>query len=924
MTNPTPIADAPLTDVVASPIATIKRSDYRAPDYLTPSVRLRFDLEPDRTLVTSTCRYVRQSGAKRGAPLWLDGDGLVLLGISLDGIELDKDRYALRGDGLLLQDPPADFDLTIVVAITPARNLQLSGLYVSNGMLITQCEAQGFRRITYFQDRPDVMARYRVELCGDKHRFPVLLSNGNLIESSDQGERQVAVWEDPFPKPSYLFALVAGRLEANQQHHRTRSGRDVTLQVWVEPGNRAKTEHAMMSLKRAITWDEERFDLELDLDRFMIVATSDFNMGAMENKGLNIFNTKYLFANPRIATDEDFARVESIVGHEYFHNWTGNRVTCRDWFQLTLKEGLTVFRDQEFSADLLAAELGEGSPAAISARAVHRIETVRILRATQFAEDAGPMAHPIRPDSYQAIDNFYTTTVYEKGAEVIRMLQTIVGVDGFRKGMALYFQRHDGQAVTCDDFVAAIADANARDLSGFMRWYSTAGTPLVLVRSAFDKAAGRYSLIFRQHLRGADGRTLPADETAAAGNAPDQGAQVAQVAPLQIPIAIGLFDRNGTEALATTVELTQGEQRFDFDGFAKPPVPSLLRGFSAPVIIQHDYSDDDLAFLLAHDTDPFNRWEACQQLIVRTILQTMAAQAAEPGAAGTAALLGKSLSDAFMDERLDDGFRNQLLALPSEGFLTEQLDDIDPAALRAARNQVRASIAQSLAQPLQAIVAGHHWKEPYRLSVSAGSRRALANSALILLNTLAGPAAADLAQAQFNAANNMTDRLAALQALLLTSASRSETALAAFEKEYADEPAVMDKWFMLQATMHRLPGSRPVLDRVHELTRHPAWSTSNPNKVRALLNAFCTGNLAEFHREDGRGYQLWADQVLSLDRINPQVAARLARALDRHTKFIAPLRGKMHAALARVAQNARSADVGEIVERSLGVARKLP
>ena len=905
--DPAATVDAPLTDSDTSQApVTIRRSDYRPPDYLAPSLHLKFELDPARTVVTGTARYLRRPGAAADAPLRLDGEGLELLSIAIDGRPLARDSYRLTGDMLVLDAPPEAFELTTTVAISPVANLQLSGLYSSNGMLITQCEAQGFRRITFFQDRPDVMARYRVELHADRRRFPVLLSNGNLVARREEGERHVAVWEDPFPKPSYLFALVAGLLEVNERRQRTRSGREVTLQVWVEPGNRSKTEHAMASLQRAIVWDEQRFDLELDLDRFMIVATSDFNMGAMENKGLNIFNAKYLFANPRIATDEDFARVESIVGHEYFHNWTGNRVTCRDWFQLTLKEGLTVFRDQEFSADLLAAELGEGSTAATSARAVHRIETVRVLRAMQFAEDAGPMAHPIRPDSYQAIDNFYTTTVYEKGAEVIRMLQTLVGVDGFRKGMALYFERHDGQAVTCDDFVAAVADANGRDLGRFMRWYETAGTPLVLVRSSFDAAAGRYSLFFRQHLRDAHARTVPA------GDVPR---------PLQIPIALGLLDRSGKEILATTIELTEGEQRFDFDNLRAEPVPSLLRGFSAPVIVKHDYDDDDLAFLLAHDTDPFNRWEACQQLIVRAIVQAMDGAAGAQASARTTELLGRSLLGALTDSRLDDGLRNQLLALPSEGFLTEQLDDIDPARLRAARNGVRAALAQTLLEPLQSLVAQRHWQQPYQLAVSACSRRAFANTALQLLNAIHLPQAAEWARRQFDAADNMTDRLAALQALLLTDAAGSGAALAAFEKEYADEPAVMDKWFMLQATMHRLDGMPPVLERVLELTRHPAYSGNNPNKVRSLLNAFCTGNLAEFHRPDGRGYDLWVEQVLQLDRINPQVAARLARALDRHSKFIAPLREKMHAALGRVAHNARSADVREIVERSLGATR---
>jgi aminopeptidase N len=910
MTQQTPLQaitiDAPTGDSPIRPASTVLRSDYRPPDYLTPTVQLAFDLDEARTLVTSTIRFTRSPSAAAGAPLHLDGEGLELLALKIDGQELASSRYSIGDEGLLLRDPPPDFELTTTVAIAPAGNLQLSGLYASNGMLITQCEAQGFRRITYFQDRPDVMARYRVELRADRQLYPVLLSNGNLVQTFEQGERHVAVWEDPFPKPSYLFALVAGRLEVNEHHQRTRSGRDVALQVWVEPGNRSKTEHAMASLERSIAWDEERFDLELDLDRFMIVGTSDFNMGAMENKGLNIFNAKYLFANPRIATDEDFARVESIVAHEYFHNWTGNRVTCRDWFQLTLKEGLTVFRDQEYSADQLAGELGEGSPAAESARAVHRIETVRVLRATQFPEDAGPMAHPIRPDSYQAIDNFYTTTVYEKGAEVVRMLQALVGVDGFRKGMALYFERHDGQAVTCDDFVAAIADANGRDLTRFMRWYSTAGTPLVLVRSSFDASAGRYSLMFRQHLRGSDGRTAPA------GDGPP---------PLQIPVALGLLDRSGAEILSTTVELTEGEQRFDFDGIATAPIPSLLRGFSAPVIVKYDYSDEDLAFLLAHDKDPFNRWEASQQLIVREIVETMAAGADRSGSVPSGVLLGNALLSALTDSRLDDGLRNQLLVMPSEGFLTEQLDDIDPLALRTARSQVRAVLAKALRAPLETVIAGQHWKEPYRLSVTAASRRALANTALLLLNSAGLEAAADLAQQQFEAADNMTDRLGALQALLITTLPRADAALAAFEREYGDEPAVMDKWFMLQATMHRLPGAPPVLDRVLELTRHPAYSSSNPNKVRSLLNSFCAGNLAEFHRPDGRGYELWTEQVLGLDRTNPQVAARLARALDRHAKFIEPLRQKMRDALAEVARGARSADVREIVERSLAASR---
>ena len=593
----------------AIPQATIvQRTDYRAPEYLVPTVHLRFELDAGRTVVTARSRVERSPDADVDAPLVLDGEDLELLSLRIDGKAPDAGRWRIDADHLVIDAPGDAFDLEIVTAISPKANHQLSGLYASGTMLLTQCEAQGFRRITWAQDRPDVMSRYRVELVADREQHPILLSNGNLVGTEDDGRRHSATWEDPFPKPSYLFALVAGRLEAQEKTLRTASGREVLLQIWVEPGNLDKTDHAMASLEHSIRWDESRYGLELDLDRFMIVAVSDFNMGAMENKGLNIFNAKYVFANPRIATDADYERIESIVAHEYFHNWTGNRVTCRDWFQLTLKEGLTVFRDQEFSADMLASGLAAGResgqvvpPTAIeSARAVHRIESVRVLRAMQFAEDAGPMSHPIRPESYQAIDNFYTATVYEKGAEVIRMLQTLVGRDGFARGLACYFERHDGQAVTCDDFVAAIADANQRDFSRFMRWYSTRGTPLVKVRSAHDPQTGRFSLIFRQMTPGGE-------------------------PPLQIPVALGLLDADGNERVATTIELTETEQRFDYEGFATPPVPSLLRGFSAPVNLQFEHSPADLAFLLASDSDAFNRWEAGQQLMLRAVQADLAA-----------------------------------------------------------------------------------------------------------------------------------------------------------------------------------------------------------------------------------------------------------------------------------------------------------
>ncbi len=897
------------TSAPASPATptTVRRADYQAPAWFVRHVELAFDLDAPRTIVTARLAVERNPAAPAGTPLRLDGEALDLLDIAIADQPLASDRYRIEQQAdaqTLVVETDADrFVLTTRVANRPADNLQLSGLYATGQMLLTQCEAEGFRRITFFPDRPDVMATWRVTLRANRSRYPVLLSNGNLLSEgpvAGDDERHQAVWDDPFPKPSYLFALVAGQLQANEETYRTRSGRDVLLQVWADPANRDRTDYAMQSLKRSIAWDEQRFDLELDLDRFMIVATHDFNMGAMENKGLNIFNAKYLFADPQVSTDDDFFSIESIVAHEYFHNWTGNRVTCRDWFQLTLKEGLTVFRDQEFSADMLAAESGEGSPAAASARAVHRIETVRRLRAMQFAEDAGPMAHPIRPDTYQAIDNFYTATVYEKGAEVIRMLQTLVGVDGFRKGMTLYFERHDGQAVTCDDFVAAIADANGRDLSSFLRWYRTAGTPRIFAENHFDAGTGQYRLTLRQQLPGRDGQLqTPTAEQA-----------------LPIPVAIALLDRDGSERLATTVELTAPEQSFAFDlpphAPGQPPVLSLLRGFSAPVIASVAHSDDDLAFLLAHDTDPFKRGEAGPSLWLRAIESALNAASAPSALSALIDALGRALTDAH----LDDGLRRQLLAIPSEGYLVEQLDSIDPARLRAARNAVRDQAARALSGPLKVVMAGEHWRQPYKLGVGVVARRGLANTALQLTTAIGDDESRAAAWAQFDGANNMTDRVAALGALLQTSADDADRALAAFERDFSHEPGVMDKWFMMQASMQRFPGGEPVLERIRRLQRHPAFSLKNPNKVRALLNVFCTANLAEFHRADGAGYALWVEQVLALDRTNPQVAARLARALDRHDRFVPALRDAMRAALAEVAAAAQSPNVKEIVDRA--------
>ncbi len=880
---------------------TMRRLDYTPPDYWVDQIDLSFELDPARTLVRAQLRVRRRDGVASHQALSLDGEALELLSVRIDGQLVSHDRLHLDDNSLRIDAPPAVFLLETEVAIAPHANTELSGLYVSNGNFFTQCEAEGFRRITYFPDRPDVMARYRVEIVADAARWPVLLSNGNLLgtEALPDG-RMRARWEDPFPKPSYLFALVAGNLVAREASLRTASGRDALLQVWVEPGNLDRTEHAMQSLIRSIRWDEERYGLELDLERFMIVAVSDFNMGAMENKGLNIFNTKYVFAHPRLATDADFAAVESVVAHEYFHNWTGNRVTCRDWFQLTLKEGLTVFRDQEFSADVMAAECPDEA-SALSARAVKRIGDVRMLRSMQFAEDAGPMAHPIRPDSYQEINNFYTVTVYEKGAEVIRMLQTLVGKDGFARGMALYFQRHDGQAVTCEDFVAAIADANGRDLERFRRWYAQAGTPRVKARGHFDEAAGTYTLHLSQWCPPSPGQK--------------------EKLPFHIPVDVGLIGADGSELAHRMLELTEAQQTFVFEGIRSPQnahgqrfvVASLLRNLSAPVILEHEVDDATLAFQLAHDQDAFNRWEASQRLAISAILGVMQGQPAHEACAALIDALAQALPRAALDPAL----REQLISLPSEGFVAEQVEVLDPGALRAARNAVREVVAHHLAPQLWDLFNAMHNPAPYSPDPVSAGRRGLRNAVLGLLVGIDAPQAAAQARAQLDQADNMTDRLGALSALAHSASPLRDAALADFGAEFAGEPLVLDKWFMLQATLHRHPGETPVLERVRGLMNHPAFSLRNPNKVRALLSSFCSGNLAEFHAQDGSGYQFWTQQVLALDASNPQVAARLARALDRWRKFDAPRQVAMRAALEAVARQAQSDDVLEIVKKSL-------
>lgn len=876
----------------------IYRKDYTPPSYWVRSVEMGFDLDPSATRVATRMTLARNPASSEQAVV-LHGEELELVQIRLNGKNLGKRDYKLV-DGLLrIPTKAEEITLEIETLVRPDKNTSLMGLYVSNGNFFTQCEAEGFRKITYFPDRPDVMAQYTVMLRGDKKKYPVLLSNGNLIEQGDLGDgRHYALWEDPFKKPSYLFALVAGQLVCQEQTVKLKSGREALLQVWVEEGNLDKTQHAMDSLVNSIHWDEERYGLELDLDRFMIVAVGDFNMGAMENKGLNIFNTKFVLANPRIATDTDYANIEAVVGHEYFHNWTGNRVTCRDWFQLSLKEGLTVFRDQEFSADMIGTDSG---------RAVKRIDDVRVLRQAQFPEDAGPMAHPVRPDSFVEISNFYTVTIYEKGAEVVRMYQTLLGRDGFRKGMDLYFERHDGRAVECDDFRAAMMDANGRDLTQFERWYSQAGTPRVKVTTSYDAGKKTYDITLAQSCPPTPGQ--------------------AKKQPFHIPVAIGLLDGKGKDMplslkghggqpTTLVLELTASQQTFHFTDVAELPVPSLLRNFSAPVVLEYDYSDADLAFLMAHDSDAFNRWEAGQRLATRRLLALTEAAQKDGGALSVDVALSDSLRASLNDLTLDPAFRDTVLTLPAETVIAEQMEVIDPQAIHTARRFLRLSLAQDLRKDFSRVYAANQTDGPYSPDAASSGKRALKNLALSYLAELDDADAHALAQAQYDAANNMTDRMAALAALANSQAPGRAAALAKFYSDFEQEPLVIDKWFSLQAMARTTD-----VAAVRTLMKHPAFSIKNPNRARSLIFSFCNGNPSRFHAADGSGYAFWAEQVIALDAINPQVAARLARSLDRWRKYAPALQEKMRAALQQVADTAKlSKDTREVVTKSLAAS----
>ncbi|MHB1114059.1 MAG: aminopeptidase N [Acidovorax defluvii] len=892
----------------------IHRADYQAPAWWIDTVDLTFDLDPAKTRVLNKMR-LRRNPDVAAQPLRLDGEELNLARVMVNG---GGTSFKMDGSQLVLENLPEgteSFDLEIFTTCAPAKNTQLMGLYVSQGTFFTQCEAEGFRRITYFLDRPDVMASYTVTLRADKALYPVLLSNGNLVDSGalDDG-RHFAKWVDPHKKPCYLFALVAGKLVAREQLIKSRSGSNHLLQVYVRPGDLGKTEHAMNSLMYSVAWDEARFGLPLDLERFMIVATSDFNMGAMENKGLNIFNTKYVLASEATATDTDFANIESVVGHEYFHNWTGNRVTCRDWFQLSLKEGLTVFRDQEFSQDLA------GSP---SARAVKRIEDVRVLRTAQFPEDAGPMAHPVRPDSYIEINNFYTVTIYEKGAEVVRMMHTLVGREGFTKGMKLYFERHDGQAVTCDDFASAIADANptsdlARLLPAFKRWYSQAGTPHVHATGNYDAAARTYTLTLTQSC------------------APTPGQSAKE--PFVIPVELGLLSASGAAlplqmadesapgAASRTVVLTEPTQTLTFVHVDAEPVPSLLRNFSAPVVLDIDYTDAQLLTLLAHDADAFNRWEAGQRLALRIAINTIADSAYQASANGTFdhkfldADFIEAMRTVLRNPALDAAFKELVLTLPSETYIAEQLNVVDPQRIHAVREAMREQLALALQADWEWAWEQNQDTGGYRPDPVSSGRRALSGLALQML-CIAARRTGDVvwpgkAYQRFKVAANMTDRFNALTALVASGSELAAPALARFHTLFKDEPLVIDKWFALQAGAPDRGGN--VLPAVRQLMQHPDFSLKNPNRARSVIFSYCSANPGAFHRADAAGYVFWSDRVIELDAINPQVAARLARALDRWKKLAEPWRSGAREAIARVAARPDlSNDVREVVTRAL-------
>jgi aminopeptidase N len=873
---------------------TILLKDYRPPAYTIDEVALTVDLFEERARVSARLVCRRNAPAAPDAPLMLQGRELVLKSLALNSVALTPDQYRLDAETLTIPAVPERFVLTVETELYPQNNTSLDGLYRSSSNFCTQCEAEGFRKITYFLDRPDVLARYEVTITAEQERYPVLLANGNRVEAGElPAGRHYARWQDPFPKPSYLFAMVAGNLVKIAGTFVTRSGRPVALEIYVQAHNRDKCDHAMASLIKAMRWDEEVFGLEYDLDQYMIVAVDDFNMGAMENKGLNVFNSKYVLARPDTATDADYEGIEAVIAHEYFHNWTGNRVTCRDWFQLSLKEGLTVFRDQQFTADQVS-------------HAVKRIHDVRLLRNVQFPEDNGPMAHPVRPDSFMEINNFYTVTIYEKGAEIIRMLHTLLGQELFRQGLALYLTRHDGQAATTDDFVRAMAEVSGRDLSQFKRWYTQAGTPRLTVQSKYDAQAQTYTLNL--------GQSTP----------PTAGQPEKE--PLHIPVSLGLLNGQGREmelscperqgeAARGLFELRGAEETIRLRAVAEQPRLSILRNFSAPLKVDYACDAEELLFLFRHDQDPFNRWEAGQCLASRLLLGLVEdfrhhrpLQLDQRFVAACARLLeGDGVGDK--------AFLALLLTLPSEEYLAEQMEVVGVEAIHAARTFARQTLARSLRSLWEQVYQANRATGPYRYQPGLAGQRALRNLCLTYLVTLEDDAAVQLAFVQFRGADNMTDQMAAFAALAHSARPERHQVIADFYQQWQGDPLVLDKWLAVQATAP-LPET---LGEVQGLMAHPAFQLKNPNRVRALIGSFAGGNPLCFHEMSGRGYTFLAEQILALDPLNPQIAARLAARLGRGARYDKGRRALMRAQLERiVASPSVSRDVYEVVSKSLG------
>ena len=871
--------------------------DYAPPDYLIKQVSLDVRLAPKDARIASTLSIEPNADTAAGTPLVLDGEALTLERVAVNGQDLEPGRYTLAPGKLTIANPPMGaFTLDIVTRCDPEANTELQGLYLSSGVYCTQCEPEGFRRITYFVDRPDVLATYTVRVEADRESAPVLLSNGNPVETGeiDGTGRHYAVWHDPHPKPSYLFALVGGNLASVHDSFTTASGREVALGIYVEPGKEDRCDWAMESLKRAMRWDEERFGLEYDLDVFNIVAVSDFNMGAMENKGLNIFNDKLVLARPDTASDADYTAIESVIAHEYFHNWTGNRVTCRDWFQLCLKEGLTVFRDQEFTGDV---RMGP----------VERILTARLLKARQFPEDAGPLSHPVRPASYIEINNFYTATVYEKGAELCRMLQTLLGQDAFRQGIALYFERHDGEAATVEDFVSAMADASGRDLAQFMRWYTQSGTPELACSLDYDAHTKTAKLTVSQVV-------------------PPTPGQIRKE-PMHIPLKVGLIGANGDELPLKLngelvqdglLEVTEREQVFEFEDIPAPPTPSILRDFSAPVRITSSLKPKQIEFLMIHDSDPFNRWQAAQ-----TYATNLIASAArdgldlEPVSGTQAGRLAQALEPALRDETLAPTYRAETLKLPSESDIARELGrDVDTDAILLARDTLRTTLSTALAATLTEIYEGSATDGAFSPDPDSAGRRALRNAALDLMSATGTPEAVERALRHYRGATNMTDAIMALSVLSQIPSPARDEALEHFYARWQDDPLVLDKWFAVQARAAR-PDS---VETVQALLGHPKFSLKNPNRVRALIGSFAMANPSGFNRADGAGFRFLADQALEIDGFNPHVSARLLGAFESWKTLESGRQAHAKAALETLAGQKLSTDAYEIVTKTLGSA----